>query len=118
MQALDRLRQSGVRVFFVSNTTKESGASLMTRLRSIGFAVGEDEVVTSLSAARTLVESRRLRPLLFLSDDARKQFDGVDTADPNAVVVGLAPAQFDYAHVRTLSFLYCCHSSIRVYFVC
>lgn len=34
-----------------------------------------------------------------MEDAAMDEFKGLDTSDPNAVVVGLAPSKFNYAHV-------------------
>ncbi|XP_041043320.1 haloacid dehalogenase-like hydrolase domain-containing protein 2 isoform X2 [Carcharodon carcharias] len=38
----------------------------------------------------------QVRPLLLVDDSALEDFEGIDTIDPNAVVVGLAPQQFNY----------------------
>lgn len=81
---------------FVTNTTKESKETLLTRLTGIGFDIKAEEVFTSLTAARRLVDQRKLRPMLLLQQDALEDFKGVDVNDPNAVVVGLAPDCFNY----------------------
>ena len=91
-----RLRETGVSVRFVTNTTKESKETLLRRLTGIGFDIKADEVFTSLTAARRLVDQRKLRPMLLLQQDALEDFKGVDVNDPNAVVVGLAPDCFNY----------------------
>ena len=91
-----RLRESGVTVRFVTNTTKESKGTLVKRLTGIGFDIKAEEVFTSLTAARRLIDQRSLRPMLLLQSDAIEDFKGVDVNDPNAVVVGLAPDCFNY----------------------
>ena len=91
-----RLRESGVTVRFVTNTTKESKGTLLKRLTGIGFDIKAEEVFTSLTAARRLIDQRSLRPMLLLQSDAIEDFKGVDVNDPNAVVVGLAPDCFNY----------------------
>ncbi|XP_068190298.1 haloacid dehalogenase-like hydrolase domain-containing protein 2 isoform X2 [Antennarius striatus] len=95
-EALDRLRQASVAVKFVTNTTKESKKKLMERLQRLNFTLQEKEIFTSLSAARSLLEQKRHRPLLLVDDRALEDFTGIDTAEPNAVVVGLAPDHFNY----------------------
>lgn len=95
----------------MTNTTKESGARLLDRLQRIGFELSPDEIFSSLSAARAHVVQHRLRPLYLLTDDARRDFPALVTTDGsiisdklsadgdahlNAVVVGLAPEQFNY----------------------
>ncbi|XP_076014778.1 haloacid dehalogenase-like hydrolase domain-containing protein 2 [Genypterus blacodes] len=95
-EALNRLRQASVAVKFVTNTTKESKRILLERLRRLNFDLQEKEIFTSLSAARSLLEERQHRPLLLVEDDALEDFDGINTSDPNAVLVGLAPEHFNY----------------------
>ena len=80
----------------MTNTTKESKETLLRRLTGIGFDIKAEEVFTSLTAARRLVDQRKLRPMLLLQQDALEDFKGVDVNDPNAVVVGLAPDCFNY----------------------
>ncbi|XP_029921266.1 haloacid dehalogenase-like hydrolase domain-containing protein 2 [Myripristis murdjan] len=95
-EALSRLRQASVAVKFVTNTTKECKRNLLERLQGLNFDLQEREIFTSLSAARRLLEQKQHRPLLLVDDRALEDFTGMDTSDPNAVVVGLAPDRFDY----------------------
>uniref|UniRef100_V9L1E3 Haloacid dehalogenase-like hydrolase domain-containing protein 2 n=2 Tax=Callorhinchus milii TaxID=7868 RepID=V9L1E3_CALMI len=95
-EALRRLREAALAVRFVTNTTKESKRSLCERLQRLRFELREEEIFTSLSAARELVAAKGLRPLLLVSDSALEDFRGLDTKEPNAVVVGLSPPHFDY----------------------
>ncbi|XP_021478204.1 haloacid dehalogenase-like hydrolase domain-containing protein 2 [Oncorhynchus mykiss] len=94
--ALHRLRQASVAVKFVTNTTKECKRNLVERLHSLNFDIQEQEIFTSLTAARSLVEQRQLRPLLLVADSALEDFSGMETSEPNAVVIGLAPDHFNY----------------------
>ena len=91
-----RLRGNGIPMRFVTNTTKESKGTLLRRLVQIGFDIQPEEVFTSLSAARQLVQRRNLRPMFLLEPDAMEDFTGIKTEQPDAVVVGLAPACFQY----------------------
>lgn len=95
-EALARLRQTSVAIKFVTNTTKESKRHLLERLQRLSFDVQEKEIFTSLTAARHLLEQRQHRPLLLVDDSALEDFTGIDTSEPNAVVIGLAPEHFNY----------------------
>ena len=95
-----RLRQSGIAVKFITNATKESKRGLHHKLTRLGFDIKHDEVFTSLTAARKLVEAENLRPFCLLQDDAKEDFAGLDTTNPNAVLVGLAPDYFTYEHLN------------------
>ncbi|XP_034564965.1 haloacid dehalogenase-like hydrolase domain-containing protein 2 [Notolabrus celidotus] len=94
--ALKRLRQTTVALKFVTNTTKESKKNLLERLQRLNFNLQEKEIFTSLSAARSLLEQKQYRPLLMVEDSALEDFNGIDTSEPNSVVVGLAPDHFNY----------------------
>lgn len=95
-EALQKLRSSPVAVKFVTNTTKECKRTLFERLQKLSFDIHKDEIFTSLTAARNFVEQKQVRPLLLVDNSALEDFEGVDTTDPNAVVVGLAPEHFNY----------------------
>ena len=95
-----RLRETGLPLRFITNTTKESKHSLFDRLKKIGFDIHLDEVFTSLTAARKKVEQESLRPLLLLEESAKEDFEGVSGENPDSVVVGLAPSMFDYQHMN------------------
>jgi len=94
------LKSHGIPIKFVTNSSKESKSLLQQRLLKAGLQVEEKELFTSLSAARTYVESLKLRPLLMLEDDAKKEFDGIQTDNPNSVVVGLSRSNFHYQRLN------------------
>ncbi|KAI9100629.1 haloacid dehalogenase-like hydrolase domain-containing 2, partial [Phlyctochytrium arcticum] len=98
--ALQKLRDSGVKIRFCSNTTKESGKSLVRKLQGMGFDIHSEEIFTSLTATKHAIQSRNLRPLLLLEDEALTEFEGVETEHPNAVVVGLSPSSFHYSKMN------------------
>uniref|UniRef100_F6YYU4 Haloacid dehalogenase-like hydrolase domain-containing protein 2 n=1 Tax=Ciona intestinalis TaxID=7719 RepID=F6YYU4_CIOIN len=98
--AVNKLRKSRLKIKFVTNTTKESHQSLHDRLNRLGFEVKKDEIFTSLSSVRTLIDKMKLRPHLMLSESAKRDFFGVETENPNAVVMGLSPDHFNYEEMN------------------
>lgn len=99
--SLLRLKQNpNISVRFVTNTTKESKQTLLSRLQNCGFEnISPNDLYTSLSAAEHYVRTNNLRPFYLLSDDALNDFADIDqfeTGTENAVVVGLAPDRFHY----------------------
>ncbi len=101
-EALRKLRDSGLyNIKFVTNTTKESKSSLLRLVNSLGLEIERNELFTSLTAARNLIDKKLLRPYFFLEDEALEDFEGVDVSDPDAVVIGLAPDKFNYIHMNT-----------------
>lgn len=71
-----RLRGTSVLVRFVTNTTKESKQDLLERLKKLEFDISEDEIFTSLTAARNLVEQKQVQPMLLVDDRALPDFKG------------------------------------------
>ena len=100
VQALKRLQQSGIAVRLITNGTRKSKSGLHHNLIRLGFDINYDDMFTSLTATRRLVEAKGLRPFCLLQDDAKQDFAGVDMTNPNAVVVGLAPEYFTYEHLN------------------
>lgn len=98
VDALNKLRSSNVPVKFVTNTTKESGNFLYNRLTKLGFNIKREEIFSSLAAARKLIVSKKLNPLLLIDQAANEDFKGLvaENRVKNAVVIGLAPDKFNY----------------------
>ncbi|XP_074063078.1 haloacid dehalogenase-like hydrolase domain-containing protein 2 [Macrotis lagotis] len=91
-----RLRTAPITIRFVTNTTNECKADLLERLKKMNFDITEQEIFTSLIAARNLVQEKQVRPMLLIDDRALPDFEGISVDDPNAVVIGLAPEHFNY----------------------
>lgn len=70
------------------------------QLNAMGVAVEQEDIVTAPLAARMHLLNNNLRPLALIDDTLFADFEGVEFSNPNAVMVGLAPDKFDYAHVR------------------
>ena len=95
-EGISVLKSSGVPIQYVSNTSKESLSSLRNKIVRAGLDVEEEDIFTSLTAARDYVQSEGLRPMLLLEDSAAEEFSGIETVNPNSVVVGLSPSSFNY----------------------
>ncbi|XP_060533002.1 haloacid dehalogenase-like hydrolase domain-containing protein 2 [Cylas formicarius] len=104
VEALQKLLRKNLTVKFVTNTTKESKRILHNRLSNLGFEIDKDSIISSLVAARHLIETEQLKPLFLLSSDALEDFEGLacpSNESPNAVVIGLAPSEFFYDKLNT-----------------
>eukprot|EP00877_Chromochloris_zofingiensis_P009864 jgi/Chrzof1/5130/Cz15g12160.t1 len=98
--ALKKLCHTGLHIRFVTNTTKDTTANFVKLVSSIGFDIHPNEVFSSIRAAHSVLTSQRLRPVLLLHPNALPEFDGLDTSDPDAVVVGLAKEAFSYTNMN------------------
>ena len=85
----------------MSNTTKESKSSLISRLVRAGLHLSKNQVFTSLTATHDYLKKNKLRPHCLLSDDALTDFSDLDKENPNCVVIGLAPPEkFSYVELN------------------
>lgn len=97
------MRSTGVTIKFVTNTTKDSKETLYNRLKGLKFEIEQDQIFSSLASAKNLIDKSKLKPLLLLTEDAKKDFKDVipkNDAEIDAVVVGLAPDSFQYERLN------------------
>ena len=98
--ALQRLRDSGVALRFVTNTTRSTRAMVASKLRGMGFALADEEIFTAPRAACEYLAAHALRPLLLVHPGVLAEFDGVAQEEPNVVLLGDAGDSFDYHHMN------------------
>ena len=67
-------------------------------MAKLGFNIKREEIFSSLAAARKLIISRKLNPMLFIDPAASEDFEDLIKNDnkKDAVVIGLAPDKFNY----------------------
>ena len=96
VEAVHRLRASGLPLRFVTNTTRQPRTRIAHKLRAMGFPIAENEIFTPTRATLDYLQENGLRPHLLVHPDLRAEFAGVDTHAPNAVVLGDAAGDFNY----------------------
>ncbi|MDE2439586.1 MAG: TIGR01458 family HAD-type hydrolase [Betaproteobacteria bacterium] len=94
--ALNCLRASGLRLRFLTNTTRTPSPQLFAKLQRMGFTLAAAEIQTAALAARTLVCRRGLRPLWLVHPDIAGEMGDSDP-DPNVVVLGDMGTHYTYA---------------------
>jgi len=103
LAALELLRQRGVGLRFVTNTTRRTRTDIVRDLGAMGFDIALHEVISGAIAARRIIEARGLRPLLLVHPGLLPDFAGLSTANPNAVLIGDAADGFTY-HAMNAAF--------------
>ena len=99
-EALAQLRESGLPLRFITNTTRSTRRAVGEKLRGMGFAIEDGEIFTAPEAVRAYLEEHDLRPHLLIHPALAPEFEGVDQFAPNAVVLGDAGRAFDYDHLN------------------
>jgi HAD superfamily hydrolase (TIGR01458 family) len=91
VDAVAELRQLGLGLRFVTNTTARSRARTLDKLSRLGFEVPDAELVTPAAlAVRHCVERGHTRVALVMNDEVKADFAALDEVDEgaDAVIIG------------------------------
>ena len=105
-EAVERMRDGGVRVVFCTNNSHFTVAQYVDKLARMGIAAVDGDIVTSAVVTAAVLERRGLAGESVyviggegIRDALRAAGIGVDDTDPRAVVVGWDP-DFTYDRMR------------------
>ncbi|WP_374481507.1 TIGR01458 family HAD-type hydrolase [Zoogloea sp.] len=101
VDALKALRGLGLPLRFLTNTTRSPRRRIVASLNKMGFDIAPDEIQTAVLATRRLVEQRGLHPHYLVHPDIADEI-GASHATPDAVVIGDAGPDFEYAALNTV----------------
>jgi HAD superfamily hydrolase (TIGR01458 family) len=97
VNAVSDLRHAGLRLRFLTNTTRMPRRALLRRLNDMGISVADEELFTPAQAARAWLASRKLSSHLLIHPDLAEDFANVGDSEGEAVVIGDAADGFTYA---------------------
>ncbi|KAL3864957.1 hypothetical protein ACJMK2_006598 [Sinanodonta woodiana] len=100
IEAVKRLKASGIPVRFCTNETTTTCRKLTEKLRKLGFELDENEIFAPIPAVCSILQQRGLRPHLLVHPDCVPDFEGVDTSNPNCVVISDATHEFSYENMN------------------
>jgi HAD superfamily hydrolase (TIGR01458 family) len=95
-QSVAGLRSAGLRLLFLTNTTRMPRRALLRHLHDMGVAIADEELFTPAQAARAWLATKRLSPHLLIHPDLEEDFANLDASVGEAVVVGDAAQGFTY----------------------
>ena len=87
-------------VRFVTNESARTRASLHAKLTRLGFSMALEDILTPAMAMVTIIQQHNLRPHLLVHPHVMEDFSGVDTSDPNCVVIGDCAEHFTFAKLN------------------
>jgi HAD superfamily hydrolase (TIGR01458 family) len=96
LQALDRLRESGLALRYITNTTRLPKRAMLEKLHGLGVPAGDEDLFMPALAARRFLEARGLSPQLLVHPALEEDFAGLPGDGETAVVVGDAAEGFTY----------------------
>ena len=100
MGAIEGLREAGLGLRFVTNTSRRCRERILGDLADLGLNIDPDELLTAPLAGRRWLERHGRRPHLLIHPGLAPDFEGMETDDPDAVFLGDAAEYFDYAHLN------------------
>lgn len=100
LEALARLRASGLPLRYITNTTRSPRAAIHRMLAGMGFPIPEAEIFTAPGAVRAVLEREGLHPLLIIHPGLASEFADLAAAQPDAVVLGDAGESFTYERLN------------------
>jgi HAD superfamily hydrolase (TIGR01458 family) len=98
-EAVAELRERGLALRFVTNTTARPRRRILERLERLGFALDPAELATPAALAVQVCEEHgHRRVALVMNEEVKEDFDGLEEVDAGAeaVVVGDLGADFGY----------------------
>jgi HAD superfamily hydrolase (TIGR01458 family) len=103
VETIDELRNKGIVLRFLTNSTLKSRRSCAEGLRKKGFQVWDDEVITaSYATAEYLRELKPRSCWVMLEREGLDEFQDFreDLEDPEYIVVGDNRSRFDFDHLN------------------
>lgn len=96
LDAIRRIREEGIPLKFITNTTRRPRRQIVGDLAQLGLAVATEDVFTPAALAHDFLARKALTPLLIVHPDLREDFAGLAQSGGDAVVIGDAGAFFTY----------------------
>jgi HAD superfamily hydrolase (TIGR01458 family) len=100
VSALQRLQASGIALRYLTNTSRTPRATIVGKLRRMGFAIEESEVFTAPMAAVEYLRAHGLAPHWLVHPDIVPEL-GPSAMQPTAVVLGDAAHFFTFESLNT-----------------
>ncbi len=96
LEAVRLVRESGIPLRFITNTTRRPRRRIVADLAEIGLDVAEEDVFTPAAMAREVLARLAATPFLVVHPDLFEEFSDLPAGDGEAVVVGDAGPFFTY----------------------
>jgi len=100
-EAIAKLKGAGIDFRFVTNESRGNRDALIGRLQDAGLAdITEEHVYSPAPYALKMIQDRNLRPYILAKSSLMKEFPGIETAYPNAVVMADAEDKFTHTSLN------------------
>ena len=86
---------------FLTNTTQKTSEGVVQKLRSLGFDIKKEEVITALDITKMFLQQQQSNAYFLLTDEALTFFDDLQYEKEEYVIVGDAQENFSYNNLNT-----------------
>ncbi|HET9679909.1 MAG TPA: TIGR01458 family HAD-type hydrolase [Gammaproteobacteria bacterium] len=100
VEAVQRLQQSDMTLRFVTNTSRRNRQQLLDDLYRLGFELAPEQLISAPVAAARWLQAHGKRPFLLIHPDILCEFEGLETQQPDAVVIGDAEQELNYQNLN------------------
>lgn len=100
VNAVQRLKESGIPVRLVTNETCSTRSAVVEKLRSHGYDVSEADIFSPVPAIVAVLKERNLSPHLLVHPAIEKEFSAVIKGSPTCVVIGDADEGFSFSNMN------------------
>ncbi|MCZ6790818.1 MAG: TIGR01458 family HAD-type hydrolase [Candidatus Dadabacteria bacterium] len=99
-QAINYIEAKNLPYRLITNTSQQPRFNIVKQLQQAGINVVEEHIYTAPLAAKDYVLSHNLRPFCLIHRGLKSEFSEVEQSDPNAVIIGDAADDFNYAYLN------------------
>lgn len=100
VDAVNRARNAGLALRFVTNTSRITRQQILSDLQRLGFYIETEELFTAPVAAQQWLHHKGLRPYCLIHNNILSEFSQFEQEDPNAVLLGDAGEGFNYSSLN------------------
>lgn len=101
VKAIQKLKNGKIPFRLVTNETVNTRKDLVQRLHSLGYTdIQSNDIFSPAPLVAKVLKQRNWRPFLLVHPELLPEFSGIDTSEPNCVVVGDADEHFTYKNVN------------------
>lgn len=100
VEAVQQIQQLGLELRFLTNTSRQTRKALLEGLQSHGFECAEQQIYTAPFAAHDWMQQQGKRPYCLVHPNILSEFEDLDQQDPNAVIIGDAADDLNYANLN------------------
>jgi HAD superfamily hydrolase (TIGR01458 family) len=103
-EALSRIRQRGLPLRIISNTTTRTQDELAAKMTRMGMPIEPHEVMSPPRVAAQMLRARKVKSArLVVADAIRGEFDGIEeSAHPEVIVIGDIDERWSYTLMNEL----------------